>query len=173
MPWKPEAPKFYNPRIDVVSTFMNIPPLEDPLLKMLVGMLTIHGKSNRARGTAARVLHHLHALTRAPPLPVFREGLFAIAPLAKSKKWNTSALKHFMKPAPLTERRSMFHAMKWLLDECGNPGPLPLEERIAREIMDIHNGKSTLLNKRLEWHKEAMISKANVNTRPQTSRRSR
>ncbi|KAF9052380.1 ribosomal protein S7 [Hymenopellis radicata] len=144
------------------SPFMNIPPVEDPLLKLFTGMVMKHGNRQKASRQVARTLLHLHALTGAAPLPVLRDGLFAIAPLAAVKKVATSALKHIMQPHPLSEKRSLRWAIWWLIEECKHQGPLPLEERFAREIIDIHNGTSAILKKRTDFHTAAMLNKAHV-----------
>ncbi len=64
-----------------------------------------------------------------------------------------------MKPVPLSERRSLRKGISWLLDECKRPGPLALDERLAREIIEILNGTSKILAKRDAAHKEAMLNK--------------
>ncbi|KAK0190580.1 ribosomal protein S7 domain-containing protein [Armillaria mellea] len=144
------------------STFMNIPPPEDPLLQFLATMVMKHGKKAKASKIVSRTLLHIHAYTRAPPLPILREALFAISPLTVCLRVKTTALKHIMKPVPLSERRSLRKGISWLLDECKRPGPLALEERLAREIIEILNGTSKILAKRDAAHKEAMLNKAYV-----------
>ncbi|KAF8920317.1 ribosomal protein S7 domain-containing protein [Mucidula mucida] len=153
------------PEILEDSPFMNIPPLEDPLLQLFTGMIMEHGHRQKASRQVARTLLHIHTLTGAAPLPVLRDGLFAIAPLAAVKRVATSALKHIMQPHPLSEKRSLRYAVQWLIEECEHPGPLPLEERFAREIIDIHNGTSKLLKKREDFHTAAMLNKAHVTHR--------
>ncbi|KAK0461757.1 ribosomal protein S7 domain-containing protein [Desarmillaria tabescens] len=150
------------PPDDPKSTFMNIPPPEDPLLEFLATMIMKHGKKAKASKIVSRTLLHIHAYTRAPPLPILREALFAISPLTICLRVKTTALKHIMKPVPLSERRSLRKGISWLLDECKRPGPLSLEERLAREIIEIMNGTSKILGKRDSAHKEAMLNKAYV-----------
>lgn len=147
------------PPDDPKSTFMNIPPPEDPLLQFLATMVMKHGKKAKASKIVSRTLLHIHAYTRAPPLPILREALFAISPLTVCLRVKTTALKHIMKPVPLSERRSLRKGISWLLDECKRPGPLALDERLAREIIEILNGTSKILAKRDAAHKEAMLNK--------------
>ncbi|KAF9074943.1 ribosomal protein S7 domain-containing protein [Rhodocollybia butyracea] len=146
---------------------VNIPPQQDPLLAYLASRLMNHGHRAKASRIVSRMLLNIHAYTRAPPLPIFRQAIFALAPSVRLLKHRHST-KTVYKPVALSEKQGIWFAMKWLIDECKSRqgGPM-VEERLAREVIKILKGESKTLEKKEEVHKMAMVNRGNVgNKRP-------
>lgn len=143
------------------SQFMNIPPAEDPLLHFMASFIMKRGKRARASRIVSRTLLHIHAYTKAPALPIVRHAIFSLAPAVRTMnhKWST---KMVHKPVPLTEKQSVWRALDWLLKACEHrrTGDT-LEERLAREIIDIVQNPQTnsTLALRAKAHEHAMINR--------------
>lgn len=121
----------------IVSSFMNIPPQEDPLLHLLASCIMRRGQRTRASKIVSRTLLHIHAYTRAPALPILRHAIFSIAPAVRTMNHKRST-KMVYKPVPLTEKQSIHRAIEWLLESTKHRRTGDkLEERLAREIIDI------------------------------------
>ncbi|KAK7438456.1 hypothetical protein VKT23_018069 [Stygiomarasmius scandens] len=141
---------------------MNIPPQEDPLLHFLASRIMQNGHRARASRIVSRTLLNIHAYTRAPPLPILRQAIFAAAPAVRCLN-HRHATKQVLKPIALSEKQGIWYAVKWLLEECkGRQGGPQLEERLAREIIKIIKGESAILEKKARVHKEAMLNRGNV-----------
>ncbi|KAK7049253.1 hypothetical protein VNI00_005854 [Paramarasmius palmivorus] len=138
---------------------MNIPPQEDPLLHYLASRIMRNGNRTRASRTISRTLLHLHAWTRQPPLPILRQAIFALAPAARVAS-QTHGAKIIQQPMPLSEKKGIYYAVKWLLEEVeGRNGGPTLEERLAREIILLVKGESKALDKKATFHKLAMSNR--------------
>ncbi|KAJ3981580.1 ribosomal protein S7 [Lentinula detonsa] len=146
-------------------SLINIPPQQDPLLEFLASRLMNNGHRAKANRIVARTLLNIHAYTRAPPLPILREAIFALAPSVRLLKHRHST-KTIYRPVALSEKQGIWYAVKWLLDECeGRQGGPMIEERLAREIIKIAKGESKTLEKKVELHKLAMVNRGNIGSR--------
>lgn len=117
---------------------MNIPPAEDPLLKFLTGFIQQNGHRHRAAKITSRMLLHIHTLTRAPPLPIFRKAVMTIAPAVRCIS-NKHANKTVVYPVALSEQQRTRFAFKWII-EASKSRPGPVEERLAKEVIAIVQG---------------------------------
>lgn len=135
-----------------------IPPPEDPLLHYISSVIMRDGKRNTADRIVSRMMLHIHALTRAPPLPIVREAVLAVSPMVKCVSQRKS-VKVIQKPIALSERHRARYAVKWLLLASRNRKEKTLEERLAKEIIGVLQGTSDALKKREEMHKLAMVNR--------------
>ncbi|KAJ3760622.1 ribosomal protein S7 domain-containing protein [Lentinula raphanica] len=132
---------------------------QDPLLEYLASRLMNHGHRAKANRIVARTLLNIHAYTRAPPLPILREAIFALAPAVRLLKHRHST-KTIYRPVALSEKQGIWWAVRWLLEECkGRQGGPMVEERLAREIIKIVKGESKTLEKKVEVHRLAMVNR--------------
>lgn len=138
---------------------MLIPPEEDPLLHYLTSAITKHGERKKAARIVANTLLHIHTLTRAPPLPVVRRAVDAAAPACRVVTLIHGA-KRLFKPVALGEKQRTRFAVQWILDSSDKRPEHKLEERLAREMIDIIQctdpKENDALKKKLEVHVLAM-----------------
>ena len=87
------------------------------------------------------MLVHLHAMTRSPPLPIFREAIKRASPSVRIRSQKTGG-KVIMKPQALSEKQRTRAAIKAILEASYNREGAKLEFRLAREIVGILNGES-------------------------------
>jgi small subunit ribosomal protein S7 len=157
------------------SKILSIPPPEDPLLQLVVSLLQDGGKRHQASKQVTTALQHIHAMTRAPPLPILREAVLKASPAIRCKtiKWST---KRIIIPIPLSERQRTRTGVKWLLEASKRGMGKTFEERFAREIISVFNsveGQPTGGGMKLKHsvHQEALVNRSNVGWLPPRSRR--
>jgi len=152
---KPSVPARYTPKGNQ-HVVLDIPPQEDPLLSLLTSCLMQGGQRHKASKRVSGLLLHLHAFTRAPPLPLFREAVFAVAPALRLVHFRVSA-KGYIQPMAISERRRMRTALLWIIAASKARTGETIEERIAREMVAIVNGEETpAVRQKMETHKTAM-----------------
>lgn len=139
-------------------TILDIPPEQDPLLHYLTSSLLKHGHRAKASRIVARTLMHLHAFTRAPPLPVLREAVLAAAPAVKTTSRRIGAKTNY-KPVALGEKQRTRYAVQWILKASESKSGQTVEERLAREIIAVLQGNSEALKKKDEVHKFATVNR--------------
>lgn len=147
---------------------MVIPPEEDPLLHYIASTIQKHGERKKASRIVAKTLLHIHTMTRAPPLQVVREAVLAAAPACKNLTM-THGTRRLYKPVALGERQRTRYAIKWILEACQKRPEHKLEERLAREMIDIIQctspDQNEALKKKLDVHTLAMRNRANTTMR--------
>ncbi|KAK7676350.1 hypothetical protein QCA50_011771 [Cerrena zonata] len=143
--------------------FSDLPPAEDPLLQYFTNRLMQHGERQKAQKQVSRILLHLHAFTRAPPLPLFRKAIETAAPAVRVVS-NKVGAKVMIRPVALQEKRRVMYAVTWIIDSCkkGKGRGQTMEERIAREMVNILNGEGATLTKKAEVHKAAVANRGSA-----------
>ncbi|KAJ8093262.1 hypothetical protein PM082_020748 [Marasmius tenuissimus] len=142
---------------------MNIPPQEDPLLHFMTSRLMHHGERAKASRHISQMLLHIHAWTRAPPLPIVRQAMFKLSPAVRVIG-HKHATKMIYKPVPLSEKQGIWYAMQWLIEatQKSRQGGPTIAERLAREIIMVIKGESETLKKKELFHKTALMNRGNI-----------
>lgn len=155
----PPTPPIQNSTPD--ASQMLIPPVSDPLLHFLASSLLNHGKRARAERIVSRTLLYIHALTRAPPLPILRHALITASPAVKCVSQKRSG-KNVVRPAALTEKQRIRAGVHAVLAASKNKSGKTVEERLAREIIAVVNGDSKAITDKELMHKQAMVNRGNA-----------
>jgi len=152
-----------------IQPTLDIPPESDPLLAYLTSHLMRHGKRHTAARRTSRMLLHIFAMTRSRPLPIFRHAVELAAPSIRIVSQKRGG-KMLHKPIPLSEKQRTFFAIKWMLTAASNNRGKTIEERLAKQVLDIIRQddptQNQVLKKKLDLHTMGMVNRANVRTRP-------
>ncbi|KAF8646689.1 hypothetical protein AX16_007102 [Volvariella volvacea WC 439] len=140
------------------------PPAQDPLLHYLTSRLTTHGHRARAAALTSSILLHIHTLTRAPPLPILRAAVLQASPAVRTLMHRRGG-KTVAKPVALGEKQRAKYALGWILDASAKRGGRSVAERVAREVVEIVEGRSAALGEKEKVHKFAMVNRGNAQTR--------
>ena len=138
--------------------YLIIPPAQDPLLHYLTSKLTHHGRRTKAAVRVSRVLMHIHGYTRAQPLPILRQAIFAASPGVRVAMHKRGA-KNVAIPMPLSEKQRSRFGVEWILDASQKKAGKSLEMRLAKEIVAVVQGNSEALRKKEEVHRFAMLNR--------------
>ncbi|KAG5637743.1 hypothetical protein H0H81_003381 [Sphagnurus paluster] len=145
-------------------TIIEIPPAEDPLLHYFASSLLTHGHRARAARITSNTLLHIHAFTRAPPLPILRQAVEAAAPAVRTLMHKQGG-KMVAKPVALGEKQRTRYAVQAILKASKSKIGRTVEERLARELIAIVQGHSVALEEKLRIHQFAMVNRGNAQTR--------
>ncbi|KAH7927790.1 ribosomal protein S7 [Leucogyrophana mollusca] len=140
---------------------MLIPPATDPLLQYLTSALQHHGHRAKASRTVSRTLLHIHALTRAPPLPILREAILAAAPAVRCMTHKHGS-KNVPKPIALSEKQRVRASVQAILNASTSKSGKTVEERLARELIAVVQGSSSALEAKEKVHRFAMVNRGNA-----------
>ncbi|KAK7061196.1 ribosomal protein [Favolaschia claudopus] len=160
---------------------MNFPPAEDPLLQFLTSQIMRHGERAKARRVVSKTLTYIFTLTRAPPLPILREAVLLASPAVKAKS-QTRGAKVVHIPMALSEKQRTHYGIMWLLASSKNRVGRRLEERLAREMVDIvqrsHAARDLprdtkhpgALGLKADMHRFATVNRGSVRVEPGAAR---
>lgn len=137
---------------------LDIPPADDPLIHYLASLLQHDGRRHTAEKRASRVLLFLHTLTRASPLPLLRSAIERTMPIVRITQHRKST-KNIQIPVALNEKQQVRCAVKWILKASESRGGRTVEERFAREVIQVLNGSSDALKQKASVHTQAMINR--------------
>ncbi|KAH9930520.1 ribosomal protein S7 domain-containing protein [Epithele typhae] len=154
----------YDPRTLPLSS-IKIPPAEDPLLAFFTNLIMRHGKRQDAARVVAKTLVHLHAFTHAPPLPILRQAVALAAPLVSSYEIRRAG-KSYVFPRALSERQRTARALKTIIKASERRGGQHAPERLAREVLAVIKGDSSVLQVKEQAHKFAVLHRASVLSPP-------
>ncbi|KAG6899179.1 hypothetical protein C0993_012625 [Termitomyces sp. T159_Od127] len=142
------------------QTIVNIPPAEDPLLHYVTSHLMRHGHRARASRIVSNILLYIHAWTRAPPLPILRKAILDAAPAVRTLSHRTGGKTTF-KPTALSEKKRMFFALKHIKDASRARSGRTIEERMAREMINIVEGvDSEAVKAKRKMHEFATVNRS-------------
>ncbi|KAI1786849.1 ribosomal protein S7 [Ganoderma leucocontextum] len=158
-----------NSSASVQPPVIHIPPAEDPLLHLFTSMVMFDGKRQMASRVVTQMLLHIHAFTKAPPLPILRQAIDTAAPLLRCRQFKRAA-KQYVFPMPLSERQRARTAIKWIWEAAKNKGGKHVPERLAREVIAVVKGESDVLKKKSDVHKLAVLHRGNIVKPPRVPR---
>jgi small subunit ribosomal protein S7 len=142
----------------------------DSLVSQIVNTLMRDGKKARAQRLVSDSMRHLQAKTQQEPYAVLAGAIEEASPLLKlasSKKG--SKVVHI--PTALRERQRRRRAITWIIDASAKRNEKTFEERFAAEIYDVTQGTSSVLQKKLQQHKQALANRANAQVNYNTQNR--
>ncbi|KAI9301657.1 ribosomal protein S7 domain-containing protein [Cunninghamella echinulata] len=133
----------------------------DALVSQLVNTLMRDGKKARAQRLISDSMRHLEKKSQQEPYSVLTSAIEEAAPLLKlTSTKKGSKVVHV--PTALRERQRRRRAIVWVLDAAKKRNEKTFEERFAAEIYDITQGTSSVLQKKLQLHKQALANRANA-----------
>ncbi|KDN38952.1 ribosomal protein S7 [Tilletiaria anomala UBC 951] len=142
----------------------NIPPATNPLLATIVGLLTKDGKKAKAMRQVSDVLGHLMRATNSSPLPILSAAIELASPLVRMQS-SKSGGKQVQVPLPLNEKQRTRRAIVSILEASKKRGDAELSARVAREVIAVVEGNSSVLQRKEEIHKVALANRANASVR--------
>jgi small subunit ribosomal protein S7 len=139
-----------------------IPSKRDETLAYLVKLTMRHGRKERTQKYVSRALHLVYLKIRTDPLPVLKEVLDKMAPIARMKRWSDGGARAELVPVPLTERQRFRTAWSWILESSRKRPSKDFAVRLSEEIMSAINGKSPGYDKKATIHKTAVVNRSYI-----------
>ncbi|KAI8093571.1 Sucrase/ferredoxin-like-domain-containing protein [Halteromyces radiatus] len=142
----------------------------DSLVSQLVNTLMRDGKKARAQRLVSDSMRHLEAKTQQEPYGVLASAIEEASPLLKlTSTKKGSKVAHV--PTALRERQRRRRAITWIIDASSKRNEKTFEERFAAELYDVTQGTSSVLQKKLQLHKQALANRANAQVSYNTQNR--
>ncbi|CAH6721778.1 37S ribosomal protein S7, mitochondrial [[Candida] jaroonii] len=138
-------------------------PIETiPVVDQLVNLIMRDGKKSKARRIVSRALYIVYLRLRKDPVVVLKDTLEQLSPLLATKTEKTGTAKNRIVPYPLSEKQRYRYAFLWMLDSASKKKSSDYSVRLAEEIINSYEGKSSGYEKRAQMHKTATAQRAYV-----------
>ncbi|KAI7903260.1 30S ribosomal protein S7p/S5e [Cokeromyces recurvatus] len=133
------------------------------VVSQLVNTLMRDGKKARAQRLISDSMEYLSKKIEpeTDPYEVLLESIAEASPLFKLSSMKKGSKVVYV-PTPLRDRQRRRRAIVWMLEAAKKRGEKTFAERFAAEVYDVSQGTSTVLQKKLQLHKQALANRANT-----------
>ncbi|OAV89900.1 hypothetical protein PTTG_05632 [Puccinia triticina 1-1 BBBD Race 1] len=143
---------------------ISVPPLEEPLLDYMTGLLMRQGKRTIAQKHVINLLAQLRLVTGQEPFPLLAKAVELAAPMVVTRN-EQKRIKVTTVPVPLSETQQARKAILWIVKHSERRPGKKFGERLAMEVIAVLNGNSEVLKLKAEQHRLAYVNRANLRTR--------
>lgn len=139
-----------------------VPIKTDPTVEHLVNMIMRHGKKSKARKMVSRAFYIVQMQLRKDPVQVLYETLDKMGPLLDTRTEKTGFAKNRVVPFPLSKRIRDRKAIEWILQGTESKKSPSFSVRLAEELINAYEGRSSGYEKKAQMHKNAIAQRAYV-----------
>lgn len=139
-----------------------VPLPNDPIIENVTNLIMRAGRKSQARSLLSKALYIVYLKTRQDPVKILHETLDKLAPLLNTQVQMTGFAKSKVVPYPLTKRKRIRFAVKWILEGAEKKKSPDFSVRLAEEIISAYEGKSSGYDKKALMHKNAIAQRAYV-----------
>ncbi|PLW52235.1 hypothetical protein PCASD_00185 [Puccinia coronata f. sp. avenae] len=143
---------------------ISVPPLEEPLLDYMIGLLMRQGKRTIAQKHVINLLAQLRLVTGQEPFPLLSKAIQIASPIVVTRN-EQKRIKVTTVPVALSETQRARKAILWILKHSERRPGKKLGDRLAMEVIAVLNGNSEVLKLKAEQHRLAYVNRANLRTR--------
>ena len=135
------------------------PKYNSKLVTKFINVLMLKGKKSKAESIVYKCLDIIAEKTGKKPLEVFEKAINSARPLLEVKPRRVGGATYQI-PMEVGEARSVALAFRWIRNFAHARHGKPMQQKLADEIMDAHNGTGAVIKKREDTHKMAEANKA-------------
>jgi len=135
------------------------PKYNNKLVAKLINMLMVKGKKSLAEKIAYSALDILEKKTSKSALDVLKKAVDNARPLLEVKPRRVGGATYQV-PIEIKPERGMILALRWIRNFARQKKGKPMQEKLAQELLDAHNGEGAAIKKREDTHKMAESNKA-------------
>ena len=149
------------PRRKIVKR-REIPPdaiYNSQLVSKLVNNMMMKGKKSLSERICYAALDIVHEKTKEPPLKVLNRAVDNVRPrlMVKSRRVGGAT---YQVPLEVPKMKGTATAIKWIISFARTQKGKPMEEKLAREVLDAANKTGSAIKKRIDTHKMAEANRA-------------
>ena len=142
----------------------NLPTPVHPLLSTIIGLIQKDGKRAKAQRQVSDMLQQLTLVTNNTPLPILSAAIERASPLVRMQTRKAGG-KSVQVPIPLNERQSRRKGIMAIVEASKKRNDTDFSARLAREVVAVVEGTSSVLQRKEELHKIALVNRANASVR--------
>ncbi|CAD1809336.1 Ribosomal protein S7p/S5e family protein [Candida parapsilosis] len=139
-----------------------VPLKSDPTVDNFINLVMRHGRKARAQKIVSRAFYIVQMKLRKDPIQVLKDTLDKLGPLVTTKSISTGVAKRRIVPIPLNERQRNRYAITWILEASKNRKSNDFAVRLAEELINAYEGKSSGYDKKAQMHKQATQQRAYI-----------
>lgn len=163
-------------KIKAAKTNVSSSSLQDPIVNKFINYIMEGGKKDLARQILEKGFQNMKRMQleryhlaktdeeketiELNPRLLLRQAIENCRPLILLKKIKRGGTNYKV-PIPITEKRSYFMAMKWLMEAANDkPQTVHFPDKIAWELIDAANNTGRVVKRKHDLHKECEANRA-------------
>ena len=135
------------------------PKYNSRLVAKFINGLMAKGKRSTAEAIFYKSLDIIEKKTKQPPLKVFTEAMDNVKPVLEVKSRRVGGATYQV-PVDIRPNRRTALTIRWIIQFARSRKGLPMEERLARELMEAAKGEGASMKKKEDTHRMAEANKA-------------
>lgn len=135
------------------------PKYNSVLVEKFVNQIMKNGKKSVGRKIVYNCFEIIKNTTKKDPLEVFEKAIKNVGPLVEVRPKRIGGATYQV-PFPVSEKRRISLAMKWIRDIARKKKGKGMAEKLAQEIIDASNNIGAAVKKKEDTHKMAEANKA-------------
>lgn len=132
---------------------------DSTLVARFINGLMRKGKKSVAEHIFYKSMDIIEGKMKQPPLKVFTQAVDNVKPLLEVKSRRVGGATYQVPVNVRSERRNAL-AIRWIVQFAEKRKGLPMEERLARELMDAFRKEGASVKKKEDTHRMAEANKA-------------
>jgi small subunit ribosomal protein S7 len=129
------------------------------MVSKFINQVMKKGKKTIAQKVVYKALEIVKKETKEKPLEVFEKALENAAPLVEVKSRRIGGATYQV-PKEVKGKRRLSLAMRWIIDAAKAKKGKPMEEKLAREIIQAFKDEGEAIRKKVNLHKMAEANRA-------------
>ncbi|MCD5397784.1 30S ribosomal protein S7 [candidate division NPL-UPA2 bacterium] len=135
------------------------PKYNSQLAARFINGLMGGGKKSTAESIFYKALDIIEEKTKEPPLKLFTQAMDNVKPMLEVKSRRVGGATYQVPVDVRPDRRTAL-AIRWIIHFAGSRKGLPMEEKLARELMEGAKGEGASVKKKEDTHRMADANKA-------------
>ncbi len=135
------------------------PKYNSKLVTKLINMVMVKGKKALAEKIVYSALEMIEKKANKNAIEIFKKAVDNARPLLEVKPRRVGGATYQV-PQEIRQDRGTVIALRWLRNFARTRKGRPMEERLARELLDAYKGEGSAIKKREDTHKMAEANKA-------------
>ncbi len=140
-------------------TILPDPKYNSTLVAKFINGLMRKGKKSTAEGIFYKSMDIIEQKMKQPSLKVFTQAVDNVTPVLEVKSRRVGGATYQVPVNVRTDRRNAL-AIRWIIQFTKQRKGLPMEERLARELMDASRREGASIKKKEDTHRMAEANKA-------------
>ena len=129
------------------------------MVSKFINQVMRKGKKTIAQKVVYKALEIVKKETKEKPLEIFEKALENAAPLVEVKSRRIGGATYQV-PKEVKGKRRLSLAMRWIIDAAKAKKGKPMEEKLAREIIQAFKDEGEAIRKKVNLHKMAEANRA-------------
>lgn len=135
------------------------PIYNSKLVTKLINSIMLDGKKAVAQNILYDAFTRIQAITGKEPIEVFNDALNNIMPVLEVRSRRIGG-QNYQVPGEVRADRRLTLGLRWLVQYSRLRNEKTMDERLAKEIVDAHNGTGASVKKKEDMHRMAEANKA-------------